>query len=128
MTGRGRHFIKRPIDAVADFEFVFEWFEVNVTRAVLDRLIKNQIDKANYGCRVRLRFNCSFAVCLAQLEKLASFAKLFEDFLHVRRVGSVILLDQLLDLLGRRNHDLNVFAERETKVFRGMKIKWISKR
>src|SRR5437773_5733187 len=128
MTGRWRHLIKRSIDAIANFEFVFERFEVNVARAVLDRLVKDQIDEPNDGRRVRFGFSCSFAVSFAQLQKLAGFAELLEDLLHARRVGSVMLLDQFFDLLGRRNHDLNVFTERETKVFRGMKIKWISKR
>src|SRR5206468_5163297 len=128
MTGRWRHLIKRPIDAIADFEFVFERFEVNVARAVLDRLVKNKINEANYGCRVRLRFSCSFAVSFPQLQKLASFAELLENVFHARRVAAVILLDQFFDLLRRRNHDLNVFTEREAKVFRGMKIKWINKR
>src|SRR5205814_9811271 len=128
MTGWRRHFIKGPIDAVADFEFVFERLEVNVARAVLDCLVKNEIDEANYGCRVRLRFTRSFAVSFPQLQKLASFAELLENVLHARRVAAVILLDQFFDLLRRRNHDLNVFTEREAKVLCGIKIKWITKR
>ena len=88
-----RHFVKRAIDAVADFEFVFERLEMNVARAVLDCLIKNQIHKSNDRRCVRLRFNRSFAVHLAQLQRFACFAELLEDFLHARRVGAVKLFN-----------------------------------
>src|SRR6266481_10209521 len=96
-----RHFLKYAIDAVADLEFVFERLEVNVARAVLDRLVKDEIDETDYRRRVRLRFNCSLAVSLAQLQRFTGFSELLEHFLHARRVGAVILLDQLLDLVGR---------------------------
>ena len=101
MPRRRRHFVKCAIDAVADFEFVFERLEVNVARAVLDRLVKDEIDETDYRRRVRLRFNCSLAVSLAQLQRFTGFSELLEHFLHARRVGAVILLDQLLDLVGR---------------------------
>src|SRR4030095_6560628 len=101
MPRRWRYFVKRAIDAVADFEFVFERLEVNVARTVLDRLGKNEIDETDYRRRVRLRFNCSLAVSLAQLQRFTGFAELLEDFLHARRVGAVILLDQVLDLVRR---------------------------
>ena len=65
MSRRWRHFVKRAIDSVADFEFIFERLEVNVARAVLDRLIKNEIDKTDDRRCIRLRFNRSFAVGLA---------------------------------------------------------------
>jgi hypothetical protein len=41
MTRGRRHFVKRTVDAIADFEFVFERLEVNIARAVLDRLIQD---------------------------------------------------------------------------------------
>ena len=41
MTRRRRHFVKRAVHAVTNFEFVFERLEVNVARAVLDRLKQN---------------------------------------------------------------------------------------
>src|SRR6266542_4735079 len=99
MPWRWRHLVKRTIDAIADFEFVFERLEVNVARAVLDRLVKNEIHKTDDRRRIRLRFNRSFAVGLAQLQRFTDFAELLEHFLHARRIGAVILLDQLLDLL-----------------------------
>ena len=39
-----------------------------------------------------------------------------------------MLLDEFFDLLGRRNHDLNVSTECETEVLRGMEIKRIDQR
>ena len=56
MPGWGRHFVKRTINAISNFEFVFEWLEVNVARAILNSLVQNQIDKPNDRCGVCLRF------------------------------------------------------------------------
>src|SRR6266446_6602877 len=128
MTWRRRHLVKRAIDAIANFEFVFERLEVNVARAVLDRLVKDEIDKANDRCCIRLRFDRGLAVSLAQLQKLASFAELLENFIHAGGIAAVMLLDQFFDLLGRRNHYLNVFTERETEVLCSMGIKRIDQR
>src|SRR5215475_16161581 len=64
MTRRWRHFVERAINAISDFELIFEWLEMNVARAVLDRLIKNEIDEANNGRCVCFGFDCSFAVSL----------------------------------------------------------------
>src|SRR5438445_13629217 len=116
MTWRRRHFVKGAVHAITDFEFVFEGLEVNVARAILDRLIENKIDKPNdRGC-VRLRFNRSLAVAFAELQELASFAELFENFLRTRRIGSVVLLDQILDLTGRRDDYMDVCVEREAEI------------
>src|ERR1043166_7855317 len=128
MARRRRDFVKCAIDAVPDFELVFERLEVNVTSAILNRLIEDKIDKANDRRRVSLRFDCGLAVPLPQLQKFPSFAELLENFFHARRLGAVILLDQLFDLFGRRNHYLDVFTERETKVVRSMEIKRIDQR
>src|SRR5438445_12829267 len=107
MTWRRRHFVKGAVHAITDFEFVFEGLEVNVARAILDRLIENKIDKPNdRGC-VRLRFNRSLAVAFAQLQELASFTELFENFLHTRRIGPVVLLYQFIDLIGLRGDYLD---------------------
>src|SRR5262249_5750235 len=120
--------VKRAIDAIADFKLIFERLEMNVARAVLDGLIKDEIHKTDDRRRVRLRFNRSFAVSLAQLQRFTGFTELLEHFLHARRIGPVILLDQLLDLLGRRNDYLNVFAKCEAQVLSDMQIKWIDQR
>ena len=40
MARRRRHFVERAIDAITNFEFVFERLEMNVARAVLDRLVQ----------------------------------------------------------------------------------------
>src|SRR5689334_11367717 len=128
MARRRRDFVKRAIDAIPDLEFVFERLEVNVARAVLDRLVKDEIDEANDWRRIRLRFNRGFAIGLAQLQKLPSFTELLENVLHASRVGAVILFDQLFDLFGRRHHYLHFFTERETEVVCGLEIKWIDQR
>ena len=39
-----------------------------------------------------------------------------------------MLLNQLLDLLGRRNHNLNVFAQSKTQVLRDMQIEGVDER
>ena len=128
MARRRRHFIKRAIDAVADFEFVFERLEMNVACVVLDRLIQNEIDKSDDRRCVRLCFNRSLAVSLAQLQRFAGFAELLEHFLHARRVGAVILFNQFFDLLWRRDHYLYLFAKCETQVFGNLHIKRIDQR
>src|SRR5258705_3340993 len=99
MTGRRRHFVERAVDAIADFEFVFEGLKVNIARDVLNRLIEDQIDETNNRGCIRLGFNRSLAFSLAQLEKLPNFPELLENFLHARRVSAVMLLDQIFDLI-----------------------------
>ncbi len=54
MARRGRHFVESAIDAVPDFKFVFEWFEMNVARPVLNRLEEDEIDEADDGGRIRV--------------------------------------------------------------------------
>ena len=109
MARRRRHFVKRAIYPIANFEFVFEWLKVNVARPIQDRLIKDQIDKADNGRCIRLGFNGCLLVS-TYLQKLANFTQLFEDLLHGGGLTPVILLDELFDLLGWRNDNLNVFA------------------
>src|SRR5262249_39042103 len=122
---RRRHFVKRAIDAVADFEFIFERRKMDVARTVLYRVIENEIDKPDDRRRVRFCFNSSIAIRLSQLQELARFPELLEDVLHARCIRAVILLDQLFDLLWRRNDDLDVFTERETKILSRVEIERI---
>src|SRR5437667_6346240 len=128
MPWRRRHFVKRAVDAIADFEFVFERLKVNVARSVQDRLVKDEIDKANDRRCVCFRFDRGLAVFLAQLQKLASFAELLENLIHAGGIAAIMLLDQFFDLIGRRNHYLNVFTERETEVLCSMGIKRLGQR
>ena len=127
MTRRRRDFIKRAIDSIANFEFVFEGLEMNVARAVLDRLIQDKVDKANNRGGVRLGFDGG-AVSLTQLQESAGFAELFEDLLHARRIGAVILLDPVFNLFGRSDHNIDIFAQGKAQVLRGAGIKWINQR
>ena len=57
MPRRRRHFVKRAIDPVTNFEFVFERLEMNVARAILDGLEQDQIDEANDRRGVRFRLD-----------------------------------------------------------------------
>ena len=71
-TRRRRHFVERAVDAVANFELVLERLEVNVARAVLDRLEQDQVDEADDRRRVRLGFDIGRAfVVTAQRHQLA---------------------------------------------------------
>ena len=62
------------------------------------------------------------------VQQLASFAELLENVLHARRIGAVMLLDQVFDLIRRRNDDVDIFPEREAKIFGGVKIERINER
>ena len=125
MTRRRRHLIKGAVDAITDFEFVLKRLEMDVARTVLDRLIKDKIDKANDRGRVCLCFHRS-AIVFAQLQKFASLTELLEDVLHARRLGAVMLFDAFLDLLGWRDDDINVLAKSETKIFARAQIERIN--
>ena len=59
MPRRRRHFVKRAVHAVTNFELVLERLEMNVARPVLDRLVQNQIDETNDRRRVRFRFDAA---------------------------------------------------------------------
>jgi hypothetical protein len=127
VTWRRRHFVERPIDSITNFEFIFEWLEMNVARSVLDRLVENQVDKTNDGSCVCFGFHCRLAVSFAQLKRLASFAELLENVFHARRIAAVMLLDQVFDLIRGRNDDVDILPERKAKIFRGIKIEGINK-
>ena len=101
---------------------------MNVARAVLDRLIQNQIDKANDRRRVRFGFHRGGAVVAAHLQEIARFAELLEHFVHARGVGAVRFFDALVDLIGRRDNHFDVFAEREAQILRRARIERISER
>src|SRR6266480_241523 len=116
--GRG-HFVKRAIDAITYFEFVFERLEMNVAGPVLNRLIQNQIDEANDRGGIGFCFRSGRAIAFAQLHQLADFAELLEHFLHAGGVASVENPDPVLDLFDRRDHDLDVASQRKTQIFRG---------
>ena len=52
---RGRiHFIQGTIDTIADFEFGFEWFKMDIACPCGDRFIENQINVFDDRGRIRL--------------------------------------------------------------------------
>ena len=129
MARRRRHFVKRAIHAITNFEFALEWLEMNVARAILDRLEHDQIDEPNDRRGVRLGFDVGRAfVVAAQRHQLARVAELFQDILHTGGFGPVIAFDPVLDLLRRRNNDVDVFAERKAQIFRDAEVEWIDER
>ena len=101
---------------------------MNVAGAVLDRLIEDKIYETDDRCRVCFCCHHSLAVCFAQLQRFPGFAELLQHFLHARRIGAVMLLDQLFDLLRRRHDDLDVFAQRETQILCHVRIERIDQR
>src|SRR5437764_11661743 len=128
MPWRRRHFVKRAIDAVTDFEFVLERLEVNIARSVLDGLEQNQIYEANDRRRVRFGLDRGCVVRAANREQLAGFTELLKNVLHARAVAPVVTLDPVLDLPGRRDHDVNVFPQRKAQIFRRAEIERIDQR
>ncbi len=127
MARRRRHLVERAVDAVTNFEFVLEGLEMDVARAVLDRLKQDQIDEANDRRGVRFRLDVDGAALVAaQRQQLPGFAELLEDFLHAGGVAAVVALDALLDLIGRGDDDMNVFAERKTEIFGRAQIERIN--
>jgi hypothetical protein len=60
------------------------------------------------------------------LQQLARFAELFEDFLDARCVSAVILFDSIFDLLGRRNDNIDLFAQGKTEVLSRAKVERIN--
>src|SRR5947207_14374353 len=101
---------------------------MNVARAVLNCLVQDKIDKANDRGRVRLCFNRSGAIFFTQLQKLTDLPELLDNILHASRVGAVISLDLIFDLVDRQNVDSNLFAEYESKFFCCTKNEWITQR
>ena len=67
MARRWRHFVKSTINAITDFELVFERLEMDVTRAILDRLKQNEINETNDRRRVRFGLDRCGAFIAADL-------------------------------------------------------------
>ena len=129
MARRRRHFIKRAIDAITDFELVLERLEVDVARPVLDRLIENQIDEANDRRGVGFHLGVA-AGCLLACERhqLAGFAELLEDVLHAGGVLAVMFVQAVFDLQAGREHDFYVTAKGEAQIFDRLGIQRINER
>jgi hypothetical protein len=127
MPRRRRHFVERPIHPVPNFEFGFERLEMNVGSPVLHRLIHDQIDVANdrRGIGFRLeRFDIDFSVRPAILDA----AKLGENIVHARDVRTVMFFDQILDLINRRDHQLDVAIERKTERLERLRVQRVGDR
>ena len=81
MARRRRHFVQGAIHAVTNFEFALEGLEMNVARAVLNRLEHDQIDEPNDRRGVGFGFNIGGSVLVAaQLQQISGFAELLRGF------------------------------------------------
>ena len=108
---RRRHFVERAVHPVADFELVLERLEVDVARAVLDRLIQDQVDEADDRGGVRLGFDiCDRRFVAVECHQLANFAELLEDLLHAGGIVAIMLFQAFPDLLVGGKHHLDVAA------------------
>ena len=52
-----RHFVKRAIDAITNFEFVLEGLEMDIARPILNRLKEDEVHETDDRRGVRIRLN-----------------------------------------------------------------------
>ena len=119
LGGRG-HLIKRAIHAVTDLELVLERLEMDVARAVLHGLKKDEVDKPDDGNFVREVRKHGRIVGVDRTEFGRDFL-VRPDFLEnvgetLAVIPAVILFDQLEDLAGVGNHHLDVLLHHKTKL------------
>lgn len=106
---------------------MFEWFEMNVARPVLNRLEEDEIDEADDGGRIRVGLDFGDGcVVVPEGQEFARGAELLEDVLHAGGVGAVVGLEPLFNLLRGRDDDVNVFAEGKMQVFRCARVERIN--
>jgi hypothetical protein len=101
---RHRNFLQHTVDAVANAQFVFEGFEVNVRRAQLDGVAQHLIDEANdrrvLGGVVEVRV---FLVFIDDLER-----RFFFERADGVSADAEALLHFALDDFARREHRLEL--------------------
>ena len=119
VLGRGRHFIKRAVHAVADLELVLERLEMNVAGAVLHRLEQNEVDEphdrdfvGDVGQDGRIVGLGGGGGFLGDARVIAEF---LEDVRDAFAVSAIIPLDGLFNLRGVRHHQLDVLADDKTE-------------
>ena len=130
MTGRARwrgggHFVEGAVDAVADLEFVFEGFEVDVGGAVLHGLEEDEVDEADDGPGVGRGFHGGDVVAArAGFEEFAGVAEFvfeaLEDFFHGGVFGAVVAGDGGVDGVGGVDGEEDVLGEDEVDFVGGL--------
>src|SRR5687768_16702197 len=101
MTRRRSHFVQRTVNPVANFEFCFERLKMDVGCAILNCLVKNQVDVANNRSRVRLRLETLEIDLPVGAAEFNVTPKFLEDLIHAGGIGSVIFLEEFVDLVNR---------------------------
>ena len=116
---RRDHLVQHAVDAVAHLEFVFERLEVDVRRLVLDRLQQHEVEQTNN--LVVFRSGGEFfkvdrlAAALQRLERVR-VAEFSHHRRHRRAFPAVLLLEDAVDLLGRRDDGIDLEAHEQAKV------------
>jgi hypothetical protein len=118
------HFVEGTIDPVADAEFLFERFKVDVGGAFADGLVKHEVHVADNGSRVGLFGN------LIEIEggiTAAGGDDAFEHFADVFTGGGIIFIDERLDFAGFGDDSNDIPAEGEAQIFRHLWVERIDK-
>ena len=130
MLGRRRHFIQSAVHAIADFEFVLEWFKVNVTRAVLYRLIKHQVYKLDDRRFIRQVRQVRHSVARRRVRHfLGDFrvgTQLLEDVTDAFAFFPVKLANGLFNLGWISHHHLNLLAGQIIQLINDRRIERVS--
>ena len=128
MPRRRRHLVKRAVHAVADLELRLERLEVDVTRAVLDRLREHEVHVADDRRGIRLALDFLHVERPAFAAKLYAAAKLRQDRVEARRIGAVVLRDQIIDLVDRRDDGMHILADGKTQILDRLRIQRVHER
>jgi len=116
--GRRQHVVKHPIDAEAHHQFFFENFDVDITRAILDRLRQDTVDEFDYRRRV---------VRLEQVQRLRReltrdhvetlFLEIDHQIFSRRRRGLVVCaIDRFRDYFGGRDQRVDLRAVEDSQI------------
>ena len=112
---RRNHFVQRSVRFNADFELVFERFEVDVAGVVFDPEEEDHIQELAHRRAFGKGFGASQVEFAVFVERVLVFLIVFEvveDRLDaVALVGGVVAFEGRVDFLRRRNDDANLVAE-----------------
>jgi hypothetical protein len=129
MSGRGIHLIQGAIHPVSNLEFGLKGLKMDVACAGGDGFIQYEVNKANDGSGVCfLGDDLGIELVVADLieSNLGVFSELGENVLHGGGFCSVMLRNQVTDLGGWRDHDLDLSSESEAKIFRDLGVERIN--
>ena len=84
---------------------------MDVARPILNGLREHQIDIADDRCGVRLILDVLDVHVAALAAELDATAEFSEDGIEARGVGAIVGLDEILDLVDRRDDRLHLFPQ-----------------